>query len=197
MSILSYQKAYNLSKQYYPDFYPNELFYLESKFFIPKTKWQYPTVEGITPSSDFRIQKVKLFYGFYSSIIDKLRDIIKSPTKLAEYIKSDPDFYIRTSKNIAAYEKIEPLASRNHWKKAAKILFFLEKEEAESIKDTVPDLHSLNHYPNDVIILNLPKDLEQSWKEAARKAYTLAMSHEKVEAEIKDLLAKKAGWLFE
>lgn len=197
MSILSYQKAYNLSKQYYPDFYPNELYYLEGKFFIPKSVWQYPTVEGITPSSDFRIEKVKLFYGFYSSIIDKLRDIIKSPAKLAEYIKSDPDFYIRTSKNIAAYEKIEPLVLKNHWKKAAKVFFFLEKQEAITMKDTIPELNSFRSYPNDVIILNLPKDLESSWKEAARKAYTLAMSYGKVETEIKELLAKKAGWLFE
>lgn len=199
-SILSYQKAYNLSKQYYPDFYPNEFFYLESKFFIPKSEWSYPTVEGITPSSDFRIQKVQLFYNYYKRDIDRLKGIIKNPTKLTEHLKDDPAFYHRTSRTIAAYEKIEPLASRSHWKKAAKILFFLEKEEASTLKDTMPEFHYLNnyyddHYLNDIVILKLPKDLESSWKEAAKRAYTLAMHSEKVKAEVKELLTKKTNWL--
>lgn len=197
-NILSYQKAYNLSTKYYPDFYPNEYFYLKEKFLVPKSlDWQYPTVEGITPASDFRIQKVRLFYDYYNRDIDRFRRVISDPVKLAECLKEDPTFYTRTIQNINAYDRIHPLAAAKSWKKAARLFFFLEKEYAQTLKETMPELDLLNQYPNDIIILRLPRDLESSWKEAARKAYTLAINNQKVQEEFKKLLRERASWLME
>ncbi len=195
-NILSYQKAYNLSNQYYPDFYPNESFYLKEKFLVPKSlDWQYPTVEGITPTSDFRIQKVRLFYDYYNRDIDRLRRIISDPVKLAECLKGDPTFYTRTIQNINAYDRIHPLAAAKSWKKAARLFFFLEKEYAQTLKETMPELDLLNQYPNDIIILRLPRDLESSWKKAAIIAYNYALNHKDTSPEFRELLVKKAGWL--
>lgn len=182
---LRYRRARNLSMKHWPKNYPSEIFYIVDVFLSIGNQWTYPTYSHIVPHKKYWQELAKGILREKKNL-DFYRKIIKSLS---------PERTAILTREIEKYNLVAPLLEQGKLEEAGNALFEYEKELGKQRKDTDPGLKHTEFYPDNVVILYLPKDLERSWKKAAIIAYNYALNHKDIDPEFKKQLIEKASWL--